>query len=82
MSKASRTRRKKERDKAKSARKLANYLRCGPKAGGNLKKKYKLVGDGKTAQLPLTKPVKTSAKGRRRRRRNGLQWTIKRKGKR
>lgn len=79
MSKASRVRRKKERDKVKSAHKAANYLRCGPKTGSGLKKKKKLVGDGKVNTAVVLQTVRTSIKGRRRRRKSGLQWAVKRK---
>ena len=81
MSKTSKSSQKKERAKAKAAHKAANYTRCGPKAGGRSKKKSaagQTVGAGKTESPKPAAPVKTSAKGRKRRRRNGLQWGIKR----
>lgn len=79
MSKASKERQRQKRKEAKKARKMANYLRFGPKKGGITKKAApKTVGEGKTELSPPAKKDKTSAKGRKRRRKNGLRFMIKR----
>jgi hypothetical protein len=79
MSKASRKRSKDKRAQEKKARKMANYVRCGPKGTGGVKKQQqKTVGDTKKAPPKEMPAPKTSAKGRARRRKNGLQWKVKR----
>ena len=77
MSKTSKKRQSTKRREERKRRKLANYIRYGPKAGAlSKKKKVKTVGEGKRVVLSNPAPVKTSAKGRKRRRKNGTDMSV------
>ena len=76
MSKASKKRTKELRRAEKKARKLANYIRFGPKGPTKKAKKKKIVGTKSPTVSPPTPQSKTSAAGRRRRRKNGANLRV------
>lgn len=76
MSKVTKARSKDKRRREKKARKLANYIRFGPKEKArNVKSKQRLKHSTGKPRPAVNKPL-TSPKGRARRRKNGAEWRV------
>ncbi len=76
MSRATKARSKDKRRREKKARKLANYIRFGPKEKAGSKKSKQRLKHSTGEPRPAAKKPSTSPKGRARRRKNGAEWRV------